>query len=60
MKLSKYFKDQGYTINKEFCGYPKAMQVVKFRGDYVSPHNTVKDAILACIFHDDERTIQIL
>ena len=58
--MNKYFKDLGYSINKEFCGRSTKMNVLRFRGEWVSAHHTKKDALLAAIFHDDERTIKIL
>ena len=58
--LSEYFKEQGYSVSKEYCGYPEKRYVLRFRGEFVCSCKDKKDVILNAIFHDDERTVKIL
>ena len=53
-------KDKRYSINDEFCGYPNKRYVLRFEGEFIGSYQTKKDAILNYIFHDDERTFNLL
>lgn len=53
-------KDTKYTINLEFCGYKERRYVLRFCDEFIGSYTTKKDAILAQIFHDDERTLKLL
>ena len=59
-KLQKIIQDCQYSINLEYCGYSQKMYVSRFCGEFIKSDKTEKDAILTCIFHQDERTIKIL
>lgn len=52
--------DLRYTINREFIGLPKAMQVVRFCGDYVAYAPTVADAAKLAVEHQKSRWRQIV
>lgn len=58
--FQKIIKDFRYSINLEYCGYSQKMYVSRFCGDFIKSDKTEKEAILTCIFHQDERTIKIL
>jgi len=58
--LSKHLKDQGYTLEKEYCGYPEKRYVLRFMGEFVASALDKKELVLTAILHDDERTIKIL
>ena len=58
--FQKIIKDCRYSINLEYCGYSQKMYVSRFCGDFINADKTEKEAILTCIFHQDERTIKIL
>lgn len=38
-------KDNRYTIQREFCGYPEARYVVRFCGEWVGQSANKSDAI---------------
>ena len=59
-KLQKIIQDSRYSINLEYCGYSQKNVVSRFCGKFIKSDKTEKDAILTCIFHQDERTIKIL
>ena len=59
-KLQKIIQDSRYTVNLEYCGYSQKMYVSRFCGEFIKSDKTEKEAILTCIFHQDERTIKIL
>ncbi len=59
-KTEKYFENQGYSFNREFCGHPEKQIVVRYLGEFVQSHDNMKDAILTAIFHEDERTNRLL
>lgn len=61
--------DKRYTVSLEFTGEYKTkpigaiqgqMYVSRFCGDFIGSSISKKDAELTCIFHDDEKTINIL
>ena len=58
--LQKTIQDNRYSINLEYCGYSQKMYVSRFCGDFIRADKTEKNAILACIFHQDERTTKLL
>lgn len=58
--FQKIIQDNRYSIDLEYCGYSQKMYVSRFCGDFINADKTEKDAILKCIFHQDERTIKIL
>lgn len=58
--LSKYFIEQGYTLEKEYCGYPEKRYVLRFMGEFVASALEKKELMLTAILHDDERTTKIL
>jgi hypothetical protein len=62
-------KDSRYSVRIEFTGAftpaPKGLKtgqryVSRFCGEYIGFSETENDAWLKCIFHDDERTFQML
>ena len=59
-KLQKIIQDSRYSINLEYCGCSQKMYVSRFCGDFINSDKTEKDAILTCIFHQDECTTKIL
>jgi hypothetical protein len=56
----KHLENQGYSFNSEFCGYKTSKTVVRFRSEFIASEMSEKDALIKAIFHDDERTINIL
>ena len=58
--LKKIIQDARYTINLEYSGYLQKMYVSRFCGEFIKSDKTEKEAILTCIFHQDERTIKLL
>lgn len=49
--------DTRYTINKEFCGYEKAMFVLRFCGNFIASYKYKDTAIQARKEHNIRRTI---
>jgi len=70
MKLTKYFTDRGYSINKVYCGKWHKEPVkglkqgqqyaLKYMGQIISFNDTIKDCCLNAIFHDDNKSYKIL
>jgi len=54
--FTKFCREQGYSINREFSGHPKNKLVVRFRGEFVSSEKNKKEAELTIIFHSSDRT----
>ncbi len=59
-KLQKALQDERYSINLEYCGAPQKMYVSRFCGEFISSDKTENGAIFSCIFHQDERTLNLL
>ena len=55
MKIDKYFKGRGYSIEREFCGYPERRYVVRFFGEFICQAPTMKEAELEMIYHDSDQ-----
>lgn len=47
--------DVRYAIAAEFCGWPTAMYVLRFAGDFVGSHKYQKDAETAAWDHHGTR-----
>ena len=58
--LQKIIKDSRYSIDLEYCCCSQKMYVSRFCGNFIKADKTKNDAILTCIFHQDERTLKIL
>lgn len=59
-QTKSYFEKNGYSFNKEFCGYPEKRIVVRYMGEFIKSHKDEKDAVLTAIFHYDERNHKLL
>jgi len=57
--FEKYYKEQGYEINFEFCGYPEKRPVLRFRGEFICSQPTIEQAEKEIIFHDAEHMEKI-
>ena len=55
IKIDKYFRELGYSINLEYCGAKKPMYVLRRCGEFISANAEKKNAILDMIIHDAER-----
>lgn len=58
--MTKYFKEQGYEIQRYYTGQKEKTFNLHFRGEYVKTFQTQKEAEIGALFHDDERTIKLL
>lgn len=43
--MKKNLIKNGYSFNKEYCGYPEVRIVVRYMGDWVSQHLCENEAI---------------
>lgn len=52
--------DKRYAVALEHTGHPTIMHVARFCGDWIGCKDNLTSANLLCIFHKDDRTVQIL
>ena len=66
--MTSYFKNKGYSVNVEFTGDYETIKglkagqryVARFCGEFIGSETTKIKSELLCLFHDDDKTINIL
>lgn len=57
--MTKYFKEQGYEIQRYFTGQKEKTFNLHFRGDYVKTFNTQEEAEIGAVEHDKEHQLKL-
>jgi hypothetical protein len=59
-QLQKTIQDARYSVALEFCGQSQAKYVLRFCDNITKVCDTLNDAILEAIFHQDDRELKLL
>jgi hypothetical protein len=59
-QLQKTIQDKRYSVALEFCGQSQAKYVLRFCDNITKVCDTLNDAILEAIFHQDDRELKLL